>query len=188
MRNSIDKAGGYMFKIIDAQNKSMHNQDLMEMFSKREQDALWLDDTAYDHKDSVYLLFNDSETGIYGSIRLNPMTTKNAVSDTLQQDISTYVQSCIWECSSVCFNTSGEELNQSEPEVFEHYCKYYYQALKGALSHACARFQIGMLLFMNTKNEIEDMEFFGGIAFSKTVMVDAEKELVLAMYSTPNLH
>lgn len=177
-----------MFIIIDAQNKSMHNQDLMEMFTKREQDALYLDDTVYDHKDSVYLLLNDNETGIYGGIRLNPMTTRNAVIDTLQQDVDTYVQSCIWECSSVFFNTSTEASNQSEPELFEHYCKYYYQALKGALSHACARFQIGLLLFMNTRNEIEDMEFFGGMEFSKTLMIDAEKDLVLAMYSTPNLH
>ena len=84
-----------MFIIIDAQNKSMHNQDLMEMFTKREQDALYLDDTVYDHKDSVYLLLNDNETGIHGGIRLNPMTTRNAVIDMLQEDVDTYVQPCI---------------------------------------------------------------------------------------------
>ncbi|MBA4117411.1 MAG: hypothetical protein C0514_00745 [Candidatus Puniceispirillum sp.] len=126
--------------------------------------------TSYDHKDSIYVLFQDDETGARIRLRLNPMTSPNQVRDMLQYRVSAYEKPYIWECSALSF---GDERIEPTPAL--------YKKLMEALSEVRARHHMGTLLFLTKTSRIAGMKGIGKFPFLTILPVDKKGELSLAL-------
>ena len=175
-----------MFTVIKPDNKQYYQNELHEMFLRRAHDQLNIDSLLYDHQDSVYIYFNDIKSGIYGSARLNPMTSKNLVRDSVSLDITSQDMKKVWECSTLSFHIEDNHPAYDCPKIFDIYCTFYYKMLHEALIKVCRDMDINILLLFNTSDELKDMKNFGHIHFDKVFTINEGQELSLAVMTFPS--
>lgn len=165
-----------MFTILDGSNRTDGTLELFQMFSKQPKDGLSQDFALYDHRESIYLLFQDPLTGLKGSARLNPMTCPNLIKTTLGDRVKAYEKSYIWECSALSFEGEAQESSS------------FYKAFQEVLETVRQRFHISLVLFMRSASEIHAMKTVGKVPFQTILPLDRQGHQCLALLQNAYHH
>lgn len=175
-----------MFKIIDEKNRASCEGDISHLFAVKEADALQEDRGDYDHDRSIYITYDDPQTGLMAGARFNPMTTKNLTSDTLKSYVRGFETQGVWECSLLVFHMEDANPIHDDTRAFQRLCNQYYENFREAIITACVRCKIGTLLFLAQQDEIENLQFFGQMSFKP--ILPLENNLCIALFQNPHRH
>lgn len=155
-----------MFTIILPKNRERHAALLERMFNKREG---LLDDNgpdAFDTNETIYIVFENTQHQIFGSVRVNPLKKGILVKHGgMSRAMRSYQH--LMEVSFVSFDVAGPLGHDLQGANFNFYTRLFYRGLYEALCTLAVEQDFAGYVTLNWPEEHDDCAYFGGWPFLK---------------------